>query len=91
MNAVSCAVHGPTFRGSAEFAIRIACAGAADSAAAAHEASQYCHSGVKASSGSGNDKAFCDQFRANCRKGDIIIIPNNAPSGRPGFATSRVP
>ena len=55
----------------------LACAGAENSPAAAQEASQYCHSGVKASSGSSNDKAFFDQVRANCRKGDIIIIPNN--------------
>src|SRR5262245_22705538 len=43
----------------------------------APEASYYCHTGVKAQSGSSNDKAFFDQVRANCRKGDVIVIPNN--------------
>jgi hypothetical protein len=43
----------------------------------AQEASYYCHTGVKAQSGSSNDKAFFDQVRANCRKGDVIVIPNN--------------
>ena len=41
------------------------------------EAGYYCHTGVKAQSGSSNDKAFFDQVRANCRKGDVIVIPNN--------------
>jgi hypothetical protein len=41
------------------------------------EKSFYCHTGVKAPSGSTNDKAFFDQVRANCRKGDVLVIPNN--------------
>ena len=27
--------------------------------------------------GSSNDKAFFDQVRANCRRGDVLVIPNN--------------
>src|SRR5262249_39752363 len=43
----------------------------------AQETSSYCHTGVKAQSGSSNDKTFFDQVRANCKKGDVIVIPNN--------------
>lgn len=45
--------------------------------APAPENSYYCHTGVKAQSGSSNDKAFFDQVRANCRRGDVLVIPNN--------------
>jgi hypothetical protein len=51
--------------------------GAVHAQTRAQDASFYCHTGVKAQSGSSNDKIFFDQVRANCRKDDTIVIPNN--------------
>jgi hypothetical protein len=56
--------------------VGLACSGA-QAQTPAPENSHYCHTGVKAPSGSSNDKTFFDQIRANCRKGDVLIIPNN--------------
>jgi hypothetical protein len=41
------------------------------------DTSYYCHTGVKAPSGSDNDATFFKQVRASCRPGDTIVISNN--------------
>src|SRR5690242_6179714 len=62
---------------SAIVAVGFIASGAVHAQPKAQETSFYCHTGVKAQSGSSNDKTFFDQVRANCRKGDVIVIPKN--------------